>query len=420
MKIAIIGGGISGLYTAFRLLQHNRSNEVHIYESSDRLGGRIHTIYSAHGTQVAYEAGAGRFSKSHKRLFRLIRELGLETKVQPIHSKRIYMKNGVAVKTDIVQSLLFKKVLGQGQAFDAKYLQTITMKEYMETCLGKKKTEDVIHAFGYNSEFEVQNAYTSLKVFRKDFNDTIDYYYLQGGLSQIVSALHKRLIELGCHIHLGTTVTDYNPLDNIIEYKRRHRLHFDKVDNVVFAITKDTLSKFQTLLAIDKGLRTMVDSIASTPLCRIYAKFPKHQRHQRHDVVWFAGLPRMTMNNKLRYIIPYNEEAGIIQITYTDNDYAKYWGEMSKREVVDALLLELTAMFPDRGPIPKPTWVNIHYWKEGAHYWQPCKRSRQALGHSSSVQNYYIIGEMTSRFHTAWIEGALESTDTPLKLMNDE
>ena len=40
---AIIGGGVSGLYTAWRLLDHDPGTSVAVFEQSDRVGGRLLT-----------------------------------------------------------------------------------------------------------------------------------------------------------------------------------------------------------------------------------------------------------------------------------------------------------------------------------------------------------------------------------------
>lgn len=402
MRIAIIGGGISGLYTAWKLLESNKSLEVHVFEASNRLGGRIYTIHKGH---TIYEAGAGRFNKSHKRLFRLLRELGLNDKVQPIsgpNNKRTFVKNGIVVRKDIVQALLFNNIVETHEherAHQKAYLQSITMKQYMEELIGKQKTQDVIDAFGYNSEFEVQNAYTSLKVFKSDFNDHMAYYYLQGGMSQIVSRLHERLLSLGCHFHFKSTVKGYCPESGTLSWFQNTM----QVNKVIFAVTKDALAKLIKANHSLDGLVSYIDNVVSTPLCRIFAKFPVESTT---GTVWFDGLTRITTNNKLRYIIPYNVAQGIIQITYTDNDNARYWGAMNRASVADVIMKELSLMFPERGPIPHPTWVNVYYWKEGAHYWKPGPALR-----ACEPQNVHVVGEMTSRFHTAWIEGALESAE---------
>lgn len=43
MKIAIVGGGLAGISTAYRLLEDSRIAQVHLFEASGRYGGRAHT-----------------------------------------------------------------------------------------------------------------------------------------------------------------------------------------------------------------------------------------------------------------------------------------------------------------------------------------------------------------------------------------
>jgi len=40
--VAIIGGGIGGLYTAESLLRHGKETDVSVFERDVRLGGRIY------------------------------------------------------------------------------------------------------------------------------------------------------------------------------------------------------------------------------------------------------------------------------------------------------------------------------------------------------------------------------------------
>jgi len=40
----IAGGGIAGLYTAYRILKHSPSAKICILEAANRLGGRLHSI----------------------------------------------------------------------------------------------------------------------------------------------------------------------------------------------------------------------------------------------------------------------------------------------------------------------------------------------------------------------------------------
>jgi monoamine oxidase len=69
----IIGGGLSGLTTAYNLKKQNIAFKV--IEAQDRLGGRIMTIKGKFNTPM--EMGATWFAYNHKNLIQLIKELNL-------------------------------------------------------------------------------------------------------------------------------------------------------------------------------------------------------------------------------------------------------------------------------------------------------------------------------------------------------
>jgi monoamine oxidase len=58
-RIAILGGGLSGLTAAYELVKNDVHNahEIVIFEGRDRLGGRVHTHYFDEGQNSFYEEG---------------------------------------------------------------------------------------------------------------------------------------------------------------------------------------------------------------------------------------------------------------------------------------------------------------------------------------------------------------------------
>ncbi|KAI9837664.1 MAG: hypothetical protein M1837_002924 [Sclerophora amabilis] len=78
MHVGIVGGGISGLYSA--ILLRRQGHQVTVYEANDRLGGRIYTHHfpsrSRH-QESFFEAGAMRIPRSslHASFYELIRYL---------------------------------------------------------------------------------------------------------------------------------------------------------------------------------------------------------------------------------------------------------------------------------------------------------------------------------------------------------
>ena len=57
--VAVIGAGIAGAYSAWRL--RNQGKKVTVYEYSDRIGGRCHTVKFPGIPDVNLEMGAMRF-----------------------------------------------------------------------------------------------------------------------------------------------------------------------------------------------------------------------------------------------------------------------------------------------------------------------------------------------------------------------
>ena len=87
---AIIGGGISGLYIYLNLLKNlkTKNKKIILLEKNPHLGGRVYTDKVTHNSKnYFFEAGAGRFAQSHKRLNKLIKKLNLEKNKMKIPNK---------------------------------------------------------------------------------------------------------------------------------------------------------------------------------------------------------------------------------------------------------------------------------------------------------------------------------------------
>lgn len=77
--VAVVGGGISGLAAAWRLVQRDPSARVIVFEASDRLGGKLHSVRDS---GFLMEAGPDAFLSAKPRGVGLARELGLESQFQ--------------------------------------------------------------------------------------------------------------------------------------------------------------------------------------------------------------------------------------------------------------------------------------------------------------------------------------------------
>ena len=76
-KVAIVGAGMSGLYSALLLKQHLPHLHVTIFEATNRIGGRVYTHWFEHERNQYFEAGAMRLPvvKWQQPVFDLIEKL---------------------------------------------------------------------------------------------------------------------------------------------------------------------------------------------------------------------------------------------------------------------------------------------------------------------------------------------------------
>ena len=90
VRVAIVGGGISGLACAYALSKE-KNFDVHVLEAEERLGGKIFS--DKVGADILFEGGPDSFITAKPWALALVRELGLEKDLLPTHptKKDVYV-----------------------------------------------------------------------------------------------------------------------------------------------------------------------------------------------------------------------------------------------------------------------------------------------------------------------------------------
>lgn len=88
LDTAIIGGGVGGLYSAWRLTQAKecgvKAGDIHLFEMGDRIGGRLYTVNLPGMPNVNTEVGGMRVLSLQKIVQGVIRELDIELEDFPM------------------------------------------------------------------------------------------------------------------------------------------------------------------------------------------------------------------------------------------------------------------------------------------------------------------------------------------------
>jgi hypothetical protein len=278
------------------------------------------------------------------------------------------------------------------------------------------------------------------------------FYYLSGGLSQIIENLRKKIIVMGGEIQTGVCieniilpVTKKYPFSTVLKTSsdvfkssfhessltilgKYNEKKFEIVtNNCILALPKQELMKLKnspkrsvgenhfavayegkmTNLFKEHIFRDIFDKIYCGSLCRIYTKF--------RDGSWFENLSRFTTQNDLRMVIPMNPKNGTMMISYSDNIYADRWNKLYKTSGMRTMKKRLRELLSEclLFDVPPLGFTRIFYWECGVGYWSigaNSKKISKKMTKPFPNENIFVCGEHYSANHQQWMEGALETS----------
>lgn len=433
--IIIVGGGIAGLFCALNL---SSKRKVLLIEKNSHLGGRIETFdEKVNGSRITYEIGAGRIASSHTRTMKLIKHYGLNDKLVENINKKIHIlgsqeycdvmtdknsyKKLYKIRKDEKFNIQFllDKVIKSSNKYKKDELINMSLFNLIQLELSSDASQFLLDGYGYISELIDINAFDGIYSLKSGFGKHNKYYSMIGGLKQLIEKITNELQDNNVDILTKKNFKEYsyNSKTNIFTVKLGGFLN-EQIYNcrrLILAVPRNSLRKIDGLHNSAKLMRNIY-SVKPHPLCRIYAVFPKNNDNK----VWFYNLNKITTDNVIQYIIPINKESGLIMISYSDNLYADYWNAVRRQNSVKKILmLNLRRLFPTFN-IPEPSFINIHYWKEGCHYYNVgvnSQKVRDEILKPFPKKELYICGEAYSK-DQAWIEGALETAENVVSNIN--
>jgi monoamine oxidase len=388
----IIGAGIAGLYTGYKLKKKNPNYKILILEKEKIIGGRAGSD-KFYGSEVLSGAGVGRKSKD-KRLLTLLKELQI-----PVHFYTSKIVSSGFKRIDIM------KAINQLKIEYEKNPVHITFKKFAIEKLGIKKYNKFVLSTGY-SDYE-----------NEDVENTLYHYGMEdnAGNWTAFSVDWKKLSESLAN-QIG--VENIKTKQNVIKISRKGKCFFVKSNNrksiKIFKSKKIVIAS--TVNTVRKLLNNRIyDYIESQPFVRIYGKF-----NRKSSEIINKKIDTFTVvKGPLQKIIPMNKKNGIYMIAYNDNKnslaiQSKLKNNLRNRNYFCKLLKKALGI---QSPLFM-TGMKIYNWKEGTHYYKPLfpkyKSFKQFIKLAQHPrENILVVGEMISTYQ-GWVEGALESVDKVL------
>lgn len=399
VDIIIIGSGMSGLYSAYKIKQFYPSTTFLILEKYKKnwIGGRTSNEYF-YGTEIVTGAGIGRKNKD-KLLHKLLHNFNLNTPeyiANPYKSKLIHDVD--INKTMTLLRKEYKNLLNK----------QITFKEFAINILGEKEYKNFLLNAGY-TDYENEDAFETLYHYGMEDN-TCCWKAFHVPWKKLVLKLYHYIGENHFKFSnkvISITKTQQNPCRFLIDVEGGIQYSCNKV------IIGSTIDTIRTLLPS----YPIYNDIQGQPFLRLYAKFTKKSIPiLREYVKGFTFLP-----GPLQRIIPMEPDNGVYMIAYNDNkntialkNHLKNTRE--NRELYEILLEKSLGIPKDSLHIIA---IKDFYWPIGTHYYKPINkdlyRSREEFIDKAQhpEQGILVVGECVSR-NQGWTEGALESVNAVL------
>lgn len=388
--IIIIGAGIAGLYTAYKIKKYYPEITFVILESSPKkwIGGRMGSI-NFHGTSVVTGAGIGRKKKDYL-LIQLLHELHIKYGEFPIHHN---------FSDNLKDSCNVKKIFDYLKAKHPKRSIQKTFKDYAVSILGKDAYSLFVICSGY-SDYEKEDSYDVL--YHYEFDDNYSHGIgLSISWTKLVYSLVGKIGEKNIITSCKVVKILQNP-DHLEIISEKGRVFNSK--KIIVATTINSVQKLLPKYTIYKD-------ISAQPFLRLYGKFSKDSIPIMQKYV-----PCYTIvAGPLQKIIPMNPGEGIYMIAYSDNGSAKalkpYLENTSFNRRHLEYLLEKALSIP-RGEL-KLTSILPVYWDDGTHYYKPLSKDYSNREEFIDVaqhptDNILVVGEMVG-LNQGWVEGALDS-----------
>ncbi len=264
--VAIIGGGVAGIYAGWRLIHDNlggsetlrplaaaRSNgklKVAIFERSPRLGGRIESISPPDMPTLKAEVGGMRFIANQRLVSNLIAELGLPTTPFAVNRpENIYYLRGKHFRESdftepdkipynlawlekgkkpgqIILEAIEQVVPGgsklkpaqwskikKSAKFNGEYLYKQGFWNVLMQVMSSEAYQLCLDAGGYLSPLNNWNAADAMQFFLADFGPGATYMSVVGGYQRLPDTLAAQYAAAGGETHLCKPALGFEKVD---------------------------------------------------------------------------------------------------------------------------------------------------------------------------------------------------------------
>jgi monoamine oxidase len=440
-RIAVVGGGLAGLTSAYRLKQ--AGHRVDLYEASDRLGGRCWTLRGAFDQGQIAEHGGELIDQGHTQTRQLAQQLGLKLDnllaAEVNGTEPFYYFDGrpytFAQATDDLKQIwqqlhkdvsaasyptLYNLSTQRGRELDAMSIAG-WIQAYVPGGLRSKLGQllDIAYNIEYGAETNVQSSLNMLYLLAysgqgqlRIFGPSNEKYHVRGGNDQITTRLADALQG---QIHMGS---------ELVAIRRNadgsYRLSLSSgattstvtADHVVLAIPFSILRGVDYSKAgFSEVKRTAIEELGMGTNSKLHLQFTeRHWNSLGNQGDTYADTGYQTTWDVTR---AQPGSAGIL-VDYTGGKIGASFGTGTATERAGQFLKQLEPVLPGissrwNGKATVDYWTGNPWTKGSYSYWKVGQYTKFAGAEGEQQGACHFAGEHTSIDFQGYLNGAVES-----------
>lgn len=323
LEVAIVGGGVSGVYSAWRLLTEGGKRRVSVFEASDRIGGRLLSVTPPNIPNMVAELGGMRILPAvqpHiKRLIEVLNDdpsttLRIELFPFPVdedanisYLRGVYLrladfktnpqklpyslsfleygKSPGAIVLNAIEQIVpgitnpkltekQRRQMVQHATFDGEPLYKQGFWELLLRVISGEAYQLAVAAGGYESTITNWNAADAIPWYLSDFGITPEYFGFKNGFQQVPLTLAEKVEKAGGTIHYDEPLNGFELTGNGVKLNFRSGKTVN-AEALILAMPRRSLELITpgSPLLQRNDVTALVKSVTPRPLFKLFATY---------------------------------------------------------------------------------------------------------------------------------------------------
>lgn len=424
----VAGGGIGGVYTAYKLLQSDRTGTICLLEQNPEFGGRLKTVTLWNGKRA--DIGGTRVNAEHYQMLKLADELGIAYQGGTYDNKIGILSRDLFVRDHEALRPVYPtagNVSGWDILLDtnSEYYKTSPLQDtFSFTMYGLGTSEDMQYfmaGFRFRGDFQGVDRKTYTEFALADSVNPLNFYPNSGMQEYTIRMIQKM------SGHHNIKIRPNNKILSIDRYQYEARRYVVQTKdwnyvgkNLIIALPPLSLQSVGGNIVRELVSQAAMIQSKPIPVAVVVLAFDNRWWEQINTArrLWTNDNCIQLMEQPLT---PARQATNAFRAVYADGYCAQEWESLYRLGgvgLVRTTVLNYLTYFYPNVTIPYPRETIVKIWDQAWYFETPnatvsLQEKEQWAIQPLGKEPVYLVGEAYNIYRT-WAQGAVSSADNVL------